>query len=188
MKPFKMRTNRQFGIAAFAQAIVFMVLWNIFPSSAQQPSNASNWDKWNFFLGEWIGEGGGSPGQATGGFTFSLDLADRILVRRSRADYPAAQDRPAFSHEDLTIIYHEPNESTRAIYFDNEGHAIQYAVNFSEDENAATFVSDPSPSAPRFRLIYMKTSDKTVSMKFDIALTGNPDAFKTYIESTARRK
>jgi hypothetical protein len=55
---------------------------------------------------------------------------------------------PAFSHEDLTVIYQEP----------------------------------------RFRLIYAKTSDGTLVQKFEMAPPGKPEAFKTYIESTARRK
>jgi uncharacterized membrane protein (Fun14 family) len=28
--------------------------------SAQQPKKVINWDSWQFLLGEWVGEGGGS--------------------------------------------------------------------------------------------------------------------------------
>ena len=33
-----------------------------------------NWDAWQFLLGEWVGEGGGAPGQGGGGMTFHFDL------------------------------------------------------------------------------------------------------------------
>lgn len=86
---------------------------------------AGPWEDLSSLVGEWQGVGTGAPGEATGGFTLSFDLQKRVLVRRSRADYPATPQRPAFSHEDLTIIYREePSGAVRAAYNDNEGHVI----------------------------------------------------------------
>lgn len=36
----------------------------------QNPS----WDKWNWLLGEWVGEGSGQPGEGGGTFSFKPDL------------------------------------------------------------------------------------------------------------------
>ena len=47
----------------------------------------------NFLLGEWIGEGSGSPGEAAGEFSFTSDLQNTILVRKSSARYPAQTGR-----------------------------------------------------------------------------------------------
>jgi hypothetical protein len=156
--------------------------------SAQQPAKNADWSSWQFLLGEWVGEGGGNqPGQGAGGCSFYLDLQDRVLVRKNYSEFPAAKDRPAYSHNDLTIIYQVPGKA-QAVYFDNEGHVINYTVEFSADQNTLTFVSEIQPSAPRFRLTYIKSANETLKLKFEIAPPGKPEAFSLYIESALRRK
>ncbi len=86
-----------------------------------------------------VGEGGADPGQGVGGFTFSLDLQNTVVVRKNYADYPATKDRPAFSHNDLMVIYGE-GEKMRAIYFDNEQHVINYTVTIPEDSNSGVTI------------------------------------------------
>jgi hypothetical protein len=148
-----------------------------------------DWGPLQFLVGDWVGEGGGSPGQGAGEFSFHPDLQGRILVRKNFADYPASKDRPAFRHDDLTIVYRESEGAPpRAIYFDNEGHVIRYSIAVSSETNTIEFVSDASPSAPRFRLTYSKTGGDTVGIKFEMAPPGKPDAFSTYIEAKAKRK
>ena len=138
--------------------------------STRQPKDAASWDAFSFLLGDWVGEGTGAPGEATGGFSFSFDLERKILVRRNRADYPATKDRPASSHTDLMVIYHGPDGQTvRAIYFDNEGHVIHYSVTMTPDQNSLTFLSDPLPSTPRFRFTYNKAKTDSMTFKFEIA-------------------
>jgi hypothetical protein len=155
---------------------------------AQRPPSSPNWDSWNFLLGEWVGEGSGKPGQATGGFTFSSELQNRILVRKNFADYPATKEHPAFSHNDLMVIYKERGDSTNAIYWDNEGHVINYSVEFPKDTNTITLVSTPNPTAPQFRFTYTKTGVDKLKILFEIAPPGKPDTFSKYIEATAHRK
>ncbi len=82
---------------------------------AQAPPN---WDRWQFLIGEWAGEGGGEPGQGAGVFSFKPDLDGRVLIRKNRSDYPATKDKPAYHHEDLMIVYPE-GPAARAVYFDN---------------------------------------------------------------------
>src|SRR5262245_21202082 len=88
-----------------------------FTALAQQAAKPANWDAWQFLLGEWEGEGSGTPGQGVGGFRFSLDLQKRVLVRKNWANYPATDKQAAFSHEDLMVVYQEPGQPTRAVYF-----------------------------------------------------------------------
>ena len=156
-------------------------------SQTQPSKDAANWDAFRFLLGEWVGEGTGAPGEASGGFSFSFDLEGKILVRRNRADYPATKDKPAYSHTDLMVIYQEP-EGTRAIYFDNEGHVIRYAVSLSKDQTTLSFLSEPSPSAPRFRFTYNKAKNESMTFQFDIAPPGKPEAFSKYLEGSLHRK
>jgi len=84
------------------------------------------------------------------------------------------------------VIYQDATGHTKADYYDNEGHVIHYAVELTPTHDVATFLSDPTPSAPQFRLTYTKKTDGQVAIKFEIAPPGRP--FSPYLEATARRK
>ena len=170
--------------------VLLLLLTSIAPaqSQAKQTKDAANWQSFRFLLGQWIGEGTGAPGEGTGGFSFELDLQEKVIVRKNHADYPATKDKPAFSHTDLMVIYREVDDSIKAIYFDNEGHVIHYSVSLSKDQITLTFISDPSPAAPRFRFIYTRVTDDRLKLEFDIAPPGKPEAFSKYIEGSAHRK
>ena len=145
------------------------------------------WGDFRFLIGAWVNEG--KPGEASGGFTLEPDLGGKVLVRRNRAEVPAAPGRPAGTHEDLMVIFREPGaQQVRASYFDNEGHVIRYAVAPRPGKAGLSFVSDPAPSGPRFRLTYTPGGDDTVAVKFEVAPPGQPDGFRTYLEGSARRK
>lgn len=154
--------------------------------SAQPAAKPVNWDAFQFLVGTWIGEGSGDPGQGTGGFSFSFDLQKTILVRKNYADYPATKDRPAFSHNDLMIIYGEVDKF-RAVYFDNEQHVINYTLSISKDFSAIIFVSDITPGAPRFRLTNAKQGTDSMKITFEIAPPGKPESFNRYIDAVAHR-
>lgn len=154
---------------------------------AQQVSPAP-WSKFQFMLGSWSAAGSGSPGEGAGEFSFTFDLQNRVLVRRSHTEYPASANRPAFAHDDLMIIYADEQQLFHADYYDNEGHVIRYAVEFSADGNTCTLVNDPSPSQPRFRLIYKRSQEGRLAISFDIAPPGQPDNFKNYVAGTATSK
>lgn len=155
--------------------------------SAQPPAPKADWQAWKFLLGEWVGAGGGGPGQGAGGSRFYLDLQERVLVRTNYSDFPATQERPAFSHNDLMIIYQDAG-GARAVYFDNEGHVIHYAAAFSSDLKTLTFIGDIKPSEPRFRMIYSREPGDRLKLRFEIARPGKPDEFSPYIEAIMKRK
>jgi hypothetical protein len=149
----------------------------------------SSWEPYRFLIGDWVGEGTGQPGQGSGEFSFRLDLRDKVLVRKNHAEYPATSGRPGLVHDDLMVVYRSDDEGpAKAIYFDNEGHVIHYTATVSNDHRTITFLSDASTSAPRFRLSYAREGEGKVRIQFEIAPPGKPDAFKTYLEGSARRK
>ena len=155
----------------------------------QVPSSPPGLESLSFLVGEWVGDGGGTgPGQGTGTFTYAYDLDGKILVRKNLANYPATRDRPAYTHNDLLITYPGPSNSLKAVYFDNEGHVINYTVSISLDRSRITFLSDIVPSAPRFRLAYTKVSATELKILFEIAPPGKPDEFAPYIEAKAKRR
>jgi hypothetical protein len=144
-----------------------------------------DWGPAQFLVGNWAGEGGGQPGQASGSFSFSPDLQGKILVRRSFAEYPPANGRPAFRHDDLMIVYRdETARALRATYFDSEAHAIPYSV--KPAEGGVVFVSEGAPSSPRFRMTYTSTGKDTLKFKFEIAAPGKE--FAPYLEAAAHRQ
>lgn len=153
-------------------------------------SSAPNWTPFSWLVGDWIGEGAAADrGQGTGGFSFALDLQKNILVRKNWADYPATNDHAAFRHDDLMIAYQESaTDPIQAIFFDSEHHVIRYVAGVSADGNTIQFTSEAQASGPRYRLIYVKTGEKSLTLKFEIAPPGKPDAFATYIEAKAHRK
>jgi hypothetical protein len=166
-------------------AIVCIMMAGFRASPADKPPA---WGPIGHLVGDWNGEGGGGPGQGSGSFSFKPDLQGKILVRKNRAEYPAAKDRAALVHDDLMVVYREtPEAPPRAIYFDSEGHTIRYEVQASPDSGDVVFVSGAEPSTPRYRLTYTRAGQDRLKIKFEIAPPGNPGQFATYIEASARR-
>src|SRR5258706_3680812 len=75
-----------------------------------------------FLLGEW--EGIGDQAGATGGFTFTPGVQDRVIVRTNYSNTPASGRRPASRHDDLMVIYVDAGR-VKADYFDTESHVIR---------------------------------------------------------------
>jgi hypothetical protein len=147
----------------------------------------TNWQPYEFLLGDWEGGHEGDPRQGHGIFSFSFDLDRNILVRKNRTVFPTTKERPGYTHDDLLIFYTEVTGLTRAIYFDNEDHVIHYEVSLSPDEHTITLVSDPVPSMPQFRFIYIKTGENDLLGRFEMTPPGQPGAFFTYLEGTSHR-
>jgi hypothetical protein len=148
----------------------------------QQPKN--QWEKWNFLIGEWVGEGNGQPGQGEGKFSLQPDLDGNILVRKNSSAYPETPTSKAFVHEDLLIVYPGSGDSPQeAIYFDNEGHTIRYKVTFAG--NSIILTSDIVANTPRFRLSYVMIDSRKVKIDFEMASPQNPEEFKMYLSGKA---
>jgi hypothetical protein len=140
-----------------------------------------------FLLGDWQADGGGKPGEASGGFTFAPSLQERVIVRTNYAEYPAASGKPASRHDDLMVLYATELGELRADYYDNEGHVIRY-VGSTPKAGELILVSEISSGAPRFRLTYKLGADGVLVGQFEVAPPGKPDSFGPYLAWTSRRK
>jgi hypothetical protein len=89
----------------------------------------------------------------TGGFTFSLHVLGKVIVRINPADNPATTEQSAFRHEDLMVIYVNDAQDLRAVFFDSEGRVIQYSVQISSPGEVA-FISFPTTAVPGFQLAF----------------------------------
>jgi len=105
----------------------------------------------HFLLGQWWADQ--KFGEPAGGFTFASQLQSRIIVRTNYADYPATDERQAYRHEDLMVIYCDENQTLRADYYDSEGHVIRYSGQVIE-KNRVVCTSEPTGSGPGFRFTY----------------------------------
>ncbi|WP_257309387.1 hypothetical protein [Geothrix fuzhouensis] len=136
-----------------------------------------------FLAGEWVGESDGKTGSPSGAASFRFEVEGKALVRRSHADFPAANGRPAAHHEDLMTVFAEGGQ-LKAFYVDNEGHVIRYLA--TAMPQGVAFTSEAAPG-PRFRLTYLRGATDTVTVRFEIAPPTAPDAFKTYLEGVTRK-
>lgn len=137
----------------------------------QQSKNP--WEKWNFLIGEWVGEGNGQPGQGEGKFSLRTDLDGNILVRKNSTAYPETTTSKAFVHEDLLVVYPGNESSTQeAIYF---------------ADNSVVLTSDLVANMPRFRLSYVMIDSRTVKIDFEMASSQKPEEFKMYLSGKAMK-
>ena len=148
---------------------------------------ASALEPFAFLVGEWPSTGSGQPGAGTGTATFARSLQDKVIVRTSHAEYPAAGDKPATRHDDLMVIYAAPGGGARADYYDSEGHVIRYAVQ-SPAPGQAIFLGDAAGGGPRFRLAYTLAAPGVLKGEFAIAPPGTPEAFKPYLTWESHKK
>lgn len=145
----------------------------------------SNWKKLNILIGNWKGEGSGKPGEGEGYFSFNYDLNNKIIIRKSHSEYPATKDKPLIVHDDLMIVYlNYSGNPEKAIYFDNEGHVINYSITFPND-NDIVFTSDKIPNGPIFRLTYSKLENDLLNVKFEMSQDG--ENYITYVEGKSKR-
>mgnify|MGYP003478842381 FL=1 len=144
----------------------------------------TNLDHLSWLLGEWIGDGSGMPGQGEGTFYFSYDLDKNIIVRKSHSEYPAAGNKPPIIHDDLMIVYFDASDkATKAMYFDNEGHIINYTVLLTD--KSITLTSLKSSNSPIFRLTYDLLENGMINTKFEMSRDGVN--FMTYIEGKSKK-
>jgi len=171
-----------------ALIIVISVSALYYPAQAETGKADDPWAPFQFLIGNWSGAGSGQWGEVVAGSTsFSFDLGKNILVRKNRAELAAKPGEASDPvHEDLMIIYRQPGEPQfLAMYFDNEGHVINYRVSFPAKQQSVVLESVASGKGPRFRFIYELGSDGLLSSEFLIAPPG--DDFKTYTKGKLKR-
>jgi hypothetical protein len=153
--------------------------------TAQGPTpKKPDWTPLKFLAGHWNADPNPNEPGATGSSDFRFDLDGSILVRDNRADYPPQNGKPALHHRDLMVIYAVDSSGLKATYWDNEPHTIYYDVTVGAP-GEVSFVTYPDTRGPRFRLLYKRISDTSVSGHFDIAAPGGE--FKTYRSWTMHR-
>lgn len=78
----------------------------------------------------------------------------------------------------LYIFQDAEGQALKGIYFDNEGHVIQYEVS-APTANTVIFISPESPG-PQFRLVY-ELKDAVMFGKFRMRMPVQPE-WRSYLE------
>lgn len=162
------------------QKIITFLLFLIFSNLGFAQTNQN----WNWLIGNWEGIGNGKPGEGKGVFSFEYQLDQNVIVRKSRSEYPSRDSKKMTVHDDLLVVYLDENKNlSKAIYFDNEGHVINYSITYTE--KTITFLSETKPDQPTFRLIYSLLENNEVNTAFEISMDGKN--FKTYIKGKSKK-
>jgi hypothetical protein len=161
---------------------------NLVQSDLALSAPTDPWKALGFLEGTWEArtQGGSAEAQVSGTYTFKPELKHHVLARHS--DPAACKGPDAFDckHSDLLYIYQEAKgQPLKAIYLDNEGHVIHYAVSTPES-TTAIFISEESSSGPQFQLVY-QLKDAVMSGKFQMRMPGQTE-WKSYLEWSGSKK
>jgi hypothetical protein len=161
--------------------LILLVAVTVFLNTSFSQQN-SKLDKWNWLIGEWKDNGSRQPAQASNTFTFTFDLDRKIIVRRTNSSQPDITGKYNFIHQDLMIIYpDQTGKPDKAIYFDNEGHIINYKISF--EGKSIVFKNYDIGTSPVYRLTYTRIDNETISRKFE--LSRDKENFTTFEQETS---
>jgi hypothetical protein len=159
-------------------------VWCLAVCLAAQAAEPS-WKPLDFLIGTWEArtQGGSAGASGSGTYEFRLDLRAHVLSRFSSTTGCKGPADYNCEHSDLMYVY-PAGQSYKAVYFDNEGHVIQYDVT-TPSPQTAVFLSSPDAPGPQFRLVYERKG-ATMSGKFQMRMPGQPD-FRSYLEWSGNR-
>jgi hypothetical protein len=158
------------------------------PNDRALSAAADSWKALAFLEGTWDAhaQAGSAGAQSNGTYTFKPELKHHVLVRHSDSAACKGPARFDCEHSDVLYVYQDAeNQPLKAIYFDNEGHVIHYAVS-TPNSSTAMLVSDASPSGPQFRLVY-ELKDSVMWGKFQMRMPGETE-WKSYLEWSGAKR
>jgi hypothetical protein len=136
------------------------------PTAAADP-----WAGLAFLEGSWSARAAG-PGGATidGRYEFRRELGGHVLSRHTLASSHCSgpADFDCLHSDQLVVFQEHPGQPLKALYLDNEGHAIHYLVS-TPAPGEAVFLSEDE--GPRFRLSY-RLDQGTLAGRFQVQPPG----------------
>ena len=160
--------------------LIFVALL-IMPLLSINAQQADKWENWKPLVGNWSGEGSGMSGEGTGSFSFTFDLNQSVLVRKSSYNYVLEKANIPF--DDIMIIYLVDGTPSKAAFFNHQGFSRIYSISYSDK---TITLNSEVPQTPAFRLTYTFIDDSTVTLKFEISRDGV--TFITYSEEVGKKE
>jgi hypothetical protein len=126
------------------------------------------WVLFHFLDGDWTGSWSGEPGASTSGSaSFSYDLQRRVLVYRTKVEFPPRDGSPFPSvHEELLVIYREGAVRHQGLYFDSDGRTIDLPLCSASSEPSIMLQTDRRLPGPWYRLVFKMTPEGALSLDF----------------------
>lgn len=138
-----------------------------------------------FLVGHWEAEPSAAVTVARTDFT--SDLQGKAIVRHNHAEYPAASGKPAYTHDDMLVVYREVKPvATKGLYLDSNGYYARYTIT-SSAPGQATFVSDVIPGFPRYRTTYSLLPDGRLSTNIEVSPVGKSNAYAPFLQWLSKR-
>jgi hypothetical protein len=164
------------------------------PVLAAEPATAkpSPLDRLRYFLGTWVGEGHGQPGNSTVEREYRLILGDRFIEARSQSTYAPQEKNPKGEvHEDRGIFSWDRARGRFVLrQFHVEGFVNHYvADSLDAIADSLVFTSEAIeniPSGFRARETYRMAGPDEFLERFEMAEPGG--AFALYSETRFKRK
>jgi hypothetical protein len=139
--------------------------------AAASATSDPHWGALQFLSGTWVAAIDGKPESSS--YTFAPEMNGHELVRRCSTGCNSGPMGPGYS--DVLYIYKAAaDQPYRAIFFDTEGHVLQYEIS-TPSANKAVFLSDGSVPGPRFQLTY-ELDGGTMNGKFEMLPPGGGPA------------
>lgn len=141
----------------------------------QAPKQEDIWKPFEFFLGNWRGQGHGEPGTGDYERQYRFIFNKKFIEIRNKSSWAPTKDNPKGEvHEDLGYISYDKARKTYILrHFHIEGFVNQYKLeSISVDGQKIVFISEAIENiAPgwRAREVYQRTGEGEFSETFELA-------------------
>lgn len=156
------------------------------------PARADVWAPFRFFVGNWEGQGEGTPGSGKGVQTFEFILRGTFLHVRNKAVFDPQDKNPSGEvHEDWGVFsYDKARKAFVLRQFHVEGFVNQYVLEDPPaDGKTFVFVSEAIENIPagfKARLTYKVLDADSFEQTFDLAPPGQE--FTCYSKGIMKRQ
>ena len=158
----------------FAPVAVFALLLATL-AHAQAPALQPPLAGIGFLLGHWSTPTAGKVAETGGGSTGSMDFTPEVggaaILRKDHVSLFDQAGKPAGAFDIIMLIYPESG-AIHADYSDGT-HIIHYTHADVTPGQSVTFLTASSPVAPTFKLGYVMTGPKTLTIDFEMAPPGS---------------
>lgn len=161
-------------------------------AQAQSAKRDSIWAPVNYFVGNWIGEGGGEPGIGKYERSYKLTLNGNFIEIHNKSTYPPTEKNPKGEvHEDVGYIFYDKARKTfllRQLHV--EGFANDYVLeSISTDKKTIVYVTEAIVNIPKgwkARETYRIISEKEFEETFELAPPEKPFAPYSKVKFTRK--
>lgn len=171
--------------------ILWILIFIPMGTFAQIAKQDSLWLPFKIFIGRWIGDSNGEPGNGKYERSYEAIFNNKYIEIKNKSIYPPSSNHPKGEvHEDRGFISYDKGRKTFVLrQFHIEGFVNQYKIeSISQDGKTIVFVSESIENIPagyRAKETYQVVNENEFAETFEIAEPGKD--FELYSTATLRR-